>query len=95
MQHRDRTGASPSRLLLEVLLAAVRDLLHHAQVVLRARTERRREVARLLQETLARRGGLLDKLRRERVELLQPTGLLVEQAADAAVRTALLVEVRD
>ena len=64
--------------------------------MLRARPQRRREVARLLQQTLARpNSGLLDELHRERVELREAARLLVEEPTRRAVRAALLVQVRD
>ena len=64
--------------------------------MLRARPQRRCEVARLLQQALTHpNSGLLHKLHRERVELRQAARLLVEQPASRAVRAALLVEVRD
>ena len=85
----------PSRLLLKVLLAAVHDLLHHTQVVLRAGAEGRREVAGLLEQRLARSGGLFEELGRERVELLETARLVVQEAADGAVGAALLVEELD
>ena len=63
--------------------------------MLRARPQRRRKVARLLQERLAHGRALFDELDRERVELREAARLLVEQAPSSAVCAALLVQVRD
>lgn len=63
--------------------------------MLRAGAEGRSEVGRLLEERLARRGGLLEELRSELVELGEATRLVVEQTANSTVGAALLVEVLD
>lgn len=63
--------------------------------MLRAVAEGGRERARLLEERLARRGGLLEELGRERVKLLEAADLVVEEPAEGAVGAALLVQVLD
>lgn len=63
--------------------------------MLRAVAEGGRERARLLEERLARCGGLLEELGGELVKWLEAADLVVEEPAERAVGAALLVEVLD
>ena len=63
--------------------------------MLRASAESSGELASLLKKRLARRRGLLVELRGKGIELLETASLVVEETADGAVGTALLVEVLD
>ena len=63
--------------------------------MLRASAESRGKLASLLEKRLARRRGLLVELRGKGIELLETASLVVEETANGAVRTTLLVEVLD
>ena len=85
----------PLSLLLNVLLSAVDNLLHHTDIVLVLRAERARKQRRVLDELVARIGGSSREAARERVELRVAADALVEEATGGAVRAAVLVEVLD
>lgn len=90
-----RRPSLPVALLLDVVLGAVDDLLHHTDVVLELRAEGGRKKARVLDELTARRADRIDEARRDAVEFRVAAGILVEEAARRAVGAAVLVEEAD
>lgn len=70
-----RESDVPLRLLLEVLLASVGDLLHHAYIVLRRRTNASCQLARLLVNRIARCATCQEELRCELIQLRETASL--------------------